>query len=163
MQIILLIIVICIFIYFKNYKKIQIVEHHYPLIKEKSIVGYKKRYKIMNDFESALFFELKKQLPSNYYIFPNIRIADVIDAVDGKGFYNRRNKILPRHIDFLICDSNFKPIVAIELNGSSHYRFDRIEKDKEKKEILKEANLPLVTIKVGDNFIESVLEIKSCL
>ncbi len=143
----------------KFYENIRIVGHHAPVIDKKSIVGYKKRFKIMNHTESALFFELRKQLPQDYYIFPNMRIADVIDAVNGPGFYKRRNKILPRHIDFVICDQNFKPIVAIELNGSSHNRLDRITMDKEKQQIFKEADLPLITIKVGHNFYESVSNI----
>jgi very-short-patch-repair endonuclease len=114
----------------------------------------------MNDSESALFFELQKQLPSNHHIFPNMRLADIVDATNGYGFYKRRNKILPKHIDFVICDSFFKPIVAIELNGSSHNRLDRIEKDEEKREILEEAQLPFVIIRVGDNFNEAMLKIK---
>ena len=126
-------------------------------------VGYKKRFSVMNDSESALFFELQKQLPFDYHIFPNMRLADIVDAINGYGFYKRRNKILPRHIDFVICDSFFKPVVAVELNGNSHNRQDRMEMDEEKKKILEEAQIPLITVKVGDSFIEAVLEIKSYL
>jgi hypothetical protein len=127
------------------------------------IPEYRKRLSIMNGSERAFFFELKKQLPPNYYIFPNMRIADIVDAIDGRGFYNRRNKILPKHIDFLICDSYFKPVVAIEINGSSHNRADRVERDMLVNQIFKDAQLPLKTIGVGDNFIESVQQIKSYL
>ena len=116
----------------------------------------------MNKTETALFFELKKQLP-NYYIFLNMRIADVIDAINGHGFYQRRNKILPKHIDFVICNSSFKPIVAVELNGGYHNKLEQMEKDNEKREILKEAQLPLLTVKVGHNFSESIENIKTYL
>ena len=117
----------------------------------------------MNESEAALFFELRRQLPKDCYIFPNMRIADVVDAINGSGFYHRRNKILPTHLDFVICNSNFTPIVAVELNGGYHNGLVRIEKDKEKVEILKEANLPLITIRVGDNFTDAVLKVKSYL
>ncbi|MBP9668953.1 MAG: DUF2726 domain-containing protein [Candidatus Pacebacteria bacterium] len=106
----------------------------------------------MNASEQALFFEIRKQLPAEYHLFPNMRIADVIDAVHGVGFYNRRNKILPKHVDFLICDRSFKPIVAIELNGSSHQRADRIERDALVADIFSQAELPLEVVNVGTDF-----------
>src|SRR5262245_9353477 len=62
---------------------------------------------VMNRSEAAFYHELRRQLPNGYYIFPKMRIADFISAVDGRGFYQRRNYILPKHIDFLVCDSYF--------------------------------------------------------
>jgi hypothetical protein len=147
--------------FIKKIGDFNLVEHHTPVISRESL-GYRKKFSIMNKTESALFFELKKQLP-NYYIFPNMRIADVIDAINGYGFYQRRNKILLRHIDFIICNSHFKPIFAVELNGGYHKRIEQIVKDNEKIEILREAKLPLKIVEVGDNFTEKVFEIKNNL
>jgi hypothetical protein len=116
----------------------------------------------MNGSERAFFFELQKQLPQGFYAFPNMRIADMLEAIDGKGFYKRRNEILPKHIDFLICDSYFKPVLALELNGSSHRRIDRIERDGRVKEIFEDAGLHLEFIQVGASFqreIERILAI----
>jgi very-short-patch-repair endonuclease len=120
----------------------------------------------MNNTESALFFELQKRLPQNYHIFPNMRLADVVDAInDGDYFeYKRRNnKIMPRHVDFIICDQNFKPNVAIELHGGYHNRNSQAEKDEEKKQILEGAGLPFVVVRVGDSFADSVEKVKSFL
>lgn len=124
---------------------------------------YRKRVSVMNKSEQAFFFELQKQLPPSYHIFPNMRIADFIDAVDGKGFYNRRNKILPKHVDFLICDTYFKPLIAIEVNGSSHRRADRIERDELVRKIFEDAKLPLEFVEVGTSFEKSVARVKSYL
>lgn len=155
--IVFLIILFCIYLFFSKKHRInKVFDIEHP-------TGYKKRTSLMNSSESALFFELQKQLPSNYHIFPNMRLADIVDAINGHSFYKRRNKILPKHIDFVICDSFFKPIVAIELNGNSHSRLDRIEKDEEKRKILEEAQLPLVIVRAGDNFNQAVLKIKSYL
>ena len=125
--------------------------------------GYQTRSSVMNRSEIAFYFELEKQIPKEYHIFPNMRIADFIDATDGKGFYNRRNKILPKHVDFLICDPSFKPIVAVEVNGSSHHRRDRIERDELVREIFAEAKLPLEWVDVGSSFEQSVARVKSYL
>lgn len=124
---------------------------------------YRTRSSVMNRSEKAFFYELEKQLPSGYHIFPNMRIADFIDAVDGIGFYNRRNKILPKHIDFLVCDANFRPVVAIEVNGSSHRRPDRAERDEQIRQIFADAELPLEFVDVGSNFEISVSKIKDTL
>lgn len=132
---------------------VQITKPHMPT--------YRKKQSIMNKSEMAFFFELQKQLPEGYHIFPNMRIADIVDAVDGKGFYARNNKIMPKHIDFLVCNKYFNPIVAIEVNGSSHNRADRVEVDELKREIFKEAQLPLEFIDVGSNFEQSVARIKT--
>lgn len=122
---------------------------------------YKKRTSVMNSSESAFFFELQKQLPHGYYIFPKMRIADVIETINGRGYYHMRNSILPKHIDFLICDSYFKPIVAIEVNGGYHNSPSQQEKDSLKREIFKGAGLILETVNVGSDFSQSISRIKS--
>ena len=41
-----------------------------------------------------------------------------------------RNKIESKRIDFLLCDpQTMAPVLAIELDGSSHQRVDRVERD----------------------------------
>jgi hypothetical protein len=115
----------------------------------------------MNKCELAFFYELRKQLPDSYHICTNMRIADMMDATAGVGFYKRRNAILPKHVDFLICDAYFRPVVAIEVNGYSHRRPDRVERDKQVKTIFSHAELPLVFVDVGTNFAKSIAEIKS--
>jgi hypothetical protein len=103
---------------------------------------------------------LQRQLPSDYFIFPKMRIADIIDATDGYGLRYRKNIILPKHVDFLICNSYFNPILAIELNGGSHNRPDRIERDNLVNDIFQVAGLPLETVNVGADFKEAVEKIK---
>ena len=70
---------------------------------------------------------------------------------------------MPKHIDFLICNSYFNPVIAIELNGSSHNRPDRIDRDNLVSEIFKVANLPLEVVNVGADFNQSILKIKENL
>jgi hypothetical protein len=124
---------------------------------------YKKRESVMNKSEEAFFFELQKQLPNGYHIFPKMRIADIIETESGKGYYKLRDKILPKHVDFLICDFYFKPIVAIELNGGYHNGPSQQEKDSIKKEIFNDAKLPLKTINVGVEFNKVIKEITTVL
>lgn len=113
---------------------------------------YKKHDSVLNKSEEAFFLTAQNQLPNGFYIFPKMRIADIIDETDGKGYYFLRNKILPKHIDFLICDHLFHPIVCIELNGMSHEGGKRKQSDRLKKEVFQQVNLPLEFIEVGSEF-----------
>jgi len=124
---------------------------HFPL--------FRKRSTLLNGSETAFFLELQRQLPTGLYMFPKMRIADIIEAVDGQGFYRRRNYILPKHVDFMICDDRFRPIVAIELNGSSHNRQDRIDRDELVRRIFDDAKLPLIFVNVGENFDKAIVGI----
>ena len=38
----------------------------------------------------------------------------------------RRNQILPKHVDFLICNDRMTPLLAIELDGGSHNKPSRM-------------------------------------
>ncbi len=134
-----------------------------PRIDNRKESIYRKRLSVMNRSESAFFFELQKQLPHGYYIFPKMRIADILETVSGKDYYLMRNKILPKHIDFLVCDSYFKPGVAIEVNGGYHNSPSQQEKDSLKREIFKGAGLTLETVNVGSDFSQSITKIKEKL
>ena len=134
------------------------------LLKISNTPKYIKKPSVMSRSESAFFFELQKQLPSDFHIFPKMRIADVLDIPNGHDYYRMRNKALPKHIDFLISDKYFKPIVAIEINGSSHNSFKQQQADRIKNEMFKDSGLPLETVNVGTNFADSISRIKSyCL
>lgn len=126
-----------------------------------NVSGYMKKGSILNTSEKAFFHELRKQLPAEYLICPQVRIADILRPLDGSGYYFRRNKILPKSVDFLICDSDFRPKVAIEVNGSSHRRTDREERDELVRRIFTEAGIPLEFVSVGTSFstaVQKVLE-----
>lgn len=75
-----------------------------------------------------------------------MRIADILETIKGKGYYKRRDLVLPKHVDFLICDRNFKPVLAIELDGKSHQRKDRIERDILIDQIFEDVDLKLERI-----------------
>lgn len=122
----------------------------------RGIQAYSKKESVMNQSEAAFFFELQRQLPEGYYIFPKMRIADMLDIPNGHDYYRMRNKILPKHIDFLVCDKNFKPAVAIEINGASHNSFKQQEADRIKNDMFKDSGLPLETIDVGNSFNEAI-------
>lgn len=113
---------------------------------------YQLRYRVMNNSESSFFHLLQKHLPDGYHAFPKMRIADVVKTKNGKGYYKQRNKILPKHIDFVVCDQNLKPLYAIEIDGKSHDNPERQERDKLVDYIFESIHLPLKRVRVGSDF-----------
>lgn len=124
---------------------------------------YRKKITVMNDSEMALFQALVVGLPKQYHIFPKMRIADMLDIVDGRGYYHRRNQILPKHVDFLICSERMEPLLAIELDGGSHNKPSRIERDYLVDGVFKDGGLELLRLRVGTDFKAMVMDISQTL
>lgn len=93
------------------------------------------------------FYNILREVFGNYTILTKVRLADLVEA-------NRRhpkwqanfNRIRSKHVDFVICDAWLCPLVAVELDGSSHKRIDRQQRDKLVDKILKDASLEIVHV-----------------
>lgn len=102
---------------------------------------------------------LNKDHPGKYDIFPKVRLFDLADT----NYKINRNKIVSKHVDFLIVDQNKHciPILAIELNWASHETDQMHERDSFVGEFFKIINIPLLTIhneelKDEQNIIEKI-------
>jgi very-short-patch-repair endonuclease len=95
------------------------------------------------------FYELLKEITDNhYYVFPKVRICDIIQTKEN-GNYSNFNRIKSKHVDFLICTKD--PItskIIIELDDKSHNQPKRQDRDDFVDEIFANAGIPIVHIKV---------------
>ena len=97
----------------------------------------------------------------NLYVFPKVRLADIIYVTKTKSYRTYFNKIQSKHIDFLLCRDDFLiPVLAIELDDSSHYNQTRINRDLFLESALNTAGLPLLRIKVDYSYTVSELKSK---
>lgn len=124
---------------------------------------YQMRFKVMNNSEASFFHLIQKYLPEGHHVFPKMRIADVIKTKNSKGYYKQRNRILPKHIDFLVCDQDLKPLYAVEIDGRSHDNPERQERDELVDYIFESINLPLKRVRVGSDFEAIVSEMAQVL
>jgi hypothetical protein len=61
-----------------------------------------------------------------------------------------RNQIKSRHVDFVLCNAEtMRPLLAIELDNSSHHRYDRMERDRMVDRIFRDAGLSILHIRAG--------------
>lgn len=82
-------------------------------------------------------------------VFTKVNLADIFYVTDKEELWTHHNKISRKHVDFLLCNQQtIRPLVAIELDDSSHKRVEREERDRFLEEVYSAAGLPLVHIKV---------------
>lgn len=126
------------------------------------------REELMNKKEKDLFEILSQNLGEGFLVFSKVRMEDFI-GVDPRGLKygengGKRNKIKSYHVDFLVCDKKTtKPLMVVELDGSSHKRLDRIARDERFNQLYEKVGLGFWHIKTEDNFEEAVRNIREAL
>lgn len=127
--------------------------------KTREIWPYIKKNYFFNQSEREFYYILNDILGDKYLLFSKVRMSDLLYLPKYMhNSYHYLNKIQSKHIDFLICEKqNIKPLLAIELDGNSHLRDDRIERDEFVDEIFKDADLPILHIKVSNRYDKSYL------
>ena len=116
---------------------------------------YTHKDSLLTNFEKTFYKKLKHVVPEEYILQAQVNLASVVK----KNFNNKFiNELSSRNIDFGIFDEDLKPIVLIELNDKSHKQQSRYKRDLKIREILEEANIPLITFYTGYENTESYIE-----
>jgi hypothetical protein len=128
---------------------------------------YQTKNRVMNNSEQALYINLQKTLGDSFIVLSKVRIEDFVEVKSGlkkSDWWSFRGRIKSRHVDFLICDiSTTKPLLAIELDGTSHRNYGRVERDNFVNNLYNDIGLKVKHISVGSNFAESALRIRDIL
>lgn len=98
-------------------------------------------------------------MPEGHHIFSKVRIIDFIHPTDPENYAKWRNKIWAKHIDFLICDDHSKPVLAIEVDGTSHQSVKRMERDDFVDKVFDDVNFKLYRVPVGSDFSKILSEL----
>lgn len=96
--------------------------------------------------ERQFYETLKQALPPGLVAFPNVRLQDVFyisaKGEERRGVYGR---FQDKHIDFLVVSvRDYRPVLGIELDGSSHDRAEQQYRDAVKETVFRSAGLPLL-------------------
>jgi very-short-patch-repair endonuclease len=108
-----------------------------------------KRY-FFSQAERQFFLSLQTMIaPLPMVVMSKVRLNDLIEA-DGENKRSMNNRINGMHVDFvLLSQPEFKPLLVIELDGSSHLGEIQQTRDTKKDAALKIAGLPLVRLPNG--------------
>jgi len=126
---------------------------------------YHKRKSLMSEAEYSFYRVLLEAIDlKEYLLFTKVSQSDLVYVKEKDN--SRRmtffNKISRKHIDFVVCDKlTAEPLIAIELDDSSHNRQDRIHRDQEVDKIFKDASFPLVRFKAKRGY--SIDEVRNKL
>lgn len=109
---------------------------------------YRKKDYLLTAAERSFYEVLRSIAGDDLEVFAKVRLLDLVYLP--KGTENRQshtNRVMSKHVDFLLCDRrNVSPLLAIELDDSSHERADRAERDTFVDEVFAAAGLPILHI-----------------
>ena len=95
------------------------------------------------------FYNVLRRVVGRNMVLAKVRLADLVDADKRHRLWRANfNRVCSKHIDFVICDRALSPIIAVELDDSSHRRPDRIARDRDVNRILEISEFPLLRVLV---------------
>jgi very-short-patch-repair endonuclease len=115
--------------------------------KEAPVYSYGRKDFLMTKAENDFFSVLKELLQDKYQIFPQVHLTALLDEkkVKGQNWKAAFRHINGKSVDFVVCDKTYtRPILAIELDDSSHDVEERRSRDAEVERIFENANMPLL-------------------
>ena len=121
---------------------------------------YEKRPSLLTQAELKFLDALRQAVSDRWSICAMVRMADLIKVRPRSTQYQSwQNKILAKHIDFVLCDpETMEALLAIELDDSSHQRSDRVERDQFVDAALAAAGLPILRVPVTGQYEVRQLE-----
>lgn len=120
---------------------------------------YRKSKSVLTYRESILLRSIRSAVAGEYTILMKVRMGDFLwlaNEPNDRKFHN--NQIQCKHVDFLLCDKfKLEPLLVIELDDSSHNKYDHVERDNFKDETLKAVGLPVIRIELQEKYDASIL------
>lgn len=129
-----------------------LVKHEHTKQSETEELPYKKKNYFFTKRELNFYKELKLIADKyNLVIFPKVRVADIIEVIKIEKRQSYFNKIVAKHIDFVLCDNViYSPKILIELDDSTHDKPNRKQRDNFIDKIMIQAKIPLIRFREFD-------------
>src|SRR4051812_7248029 len=94
------------------------------------------------------FYEILRRLVPDHTVFAKVRLADLVHVRKGTSAWQSHfNRIDRKHLDFVLCDNDLAPVMAIELDDRSHDDEDREARDRFVDQVLGSVSLPIVRVR----------------
>lgn len=115
---------------------------------------YRQRKSVFTYRERTFFNALLRDIGSEFVVFAKVRLGDIFylsnEPADRK-YHN--NQIQCKHFDFILCEKgSYRPVLAIELDDSSHDQPGRSERDEFKNRLSAQAGLPLWRLRIAPQY-----------
>jgi hypothetical protein len=94
------------------------------------------------------FYEILRRLVPGHTVFAKVRLADLVYVRKGTAAWQSYfNRIDRKHIDFILCNADLSPVMAIELDDCSHDDEDRQSRDRFVDQVLGSVGLPIIRVR----------------
>lgn len=124
------------------------------LLARRRRLPYRKSDHLLTAAERGFWGVLNEVVDGRYHVAWKVRMADLLSLPAGTPDRQRHlNRVLAKHLDFVLCDPrSTEPLLAIELDDSSHEKTDRRRRDAFVDAALRDAGLPLLRIPVRRSY-----------
>jgi hypothetical protein len=110
---------------------------------------YMRNDRFLSPAESSFLASLRVAVADQYDVFAKVRLLDLLSVKAEQGRQAAFNRVQAKQIDFLLCDrATARPVLAIELDDSTHQRPDRQGRDAFVEQVLEVIGLPGLRIPV---------------
>lgn len=108
--------------------------------------SYNRKKFFMTKPEHEFYDLLIKALGVDYIVFAQVHLSTILDhKVKGQSWGGALSHINSKSVDFVVCDKvQISPLLAIELDDSSHDKQDRKTRDEEVERMFHQADLTLL-------------------
>lgn len=115
----------------------------------------------------ASFYPTLESIASrhDYLLFIKVRLADIARtarADDYNTYMKYFGKVKSKHVDFVLCDRSFLPLVVVELDDKSHENKRNYENDLLKDAVLESIGISVVRVPVADSYSRRAIEREIC-
>lgn len=122
-------------------------------LKSLQVFSYKREPTLFSPAERSFLGVLDQVLGSEYRVFGKVRIADLIKPGNGAGRQAALNRIIAKHVDFVVCDpGNLSVIGVVELDDKSHDLDDRRNRDALVDGALGSAGIPIARFRARKSY-----------
>jgi Protein of unknown function (DUF2726) len=118
---------------------------------------------LLTPTEQKFYEALDRAINGRYAILAKVRVADILQVSSQSNSARHRlfMSIACKHVDFVLVDvEDLHPVIAIELDDSSHQRADRIKRDELLNNLFSKAEFPLLRFPAASSYDLSALEEK---
>lgn len=120
-----------------------------PFFRQKYLLSKSERY----------FYKILRDIVTPNHVVPKVRLADLVDADKRHHLWLQNfRRICSKQIDFVVCDAALSPLIAVELDDSSHQRPDRRARDRDVDRIFEIASLPILHVPVQKEYSAREIE-----
>lgn len=100
---------------------------------------------LLSDWERRALLAFRAQLPTGFYLCPQVRLADLVEiVVDTRRHPEALNRVASKSVDFVVIElATGRPALVIELDDKSHSQFHRQQRDRFVNELMEALSIPL--------------------